>query len=107
MPAFFHRSRLLNCEVRYGLNPVLPIVTSTFACSGCDMYERKAKAAFFTLSGFALFTAPDQPPNAAKGAWFTPLVACGQTLLSHGTSLPVLRSRTDFEPGRMTAPTLS
>src|ERR1044072_7787392 len=50
---------------------------------------------------------PDQPPNAANGAWFTPSTAYGQVFLSHATSLPVSRFNTFIEPGSMTAPTLS
>src|SRR2546427_11076563 len=100
-------SRFEKCEVRYGLKPVLPSVTSTLDCAGCDMYERNAYAAVFTLSGLSLLTGPHQPPKAAKGAWLTPFVAWGQIVASHATSFPVLRSRTRFEPGRMTEPTLS
>src|SRR5438445_4271106 len=107
MPAFFHRSRLLNCDERYGLKPVLPSVTSSFDCAGADIYDRNANAASLVLASLALLTAPDQPPKAAKGEWFTPLIALGQVVASQATSLPVFRSRTCFEPGRITAPTLS
>src|SRR5215471_2429650 len=84
MPDFNHGPRLVKCELRYGLKPVFPI-----------------------LSGLALLIAPDHPPNAAKGEWFTPLIALGQVFESQSTRAPVERSSTRFEPGRITAPTLS
>src|SRR2546428_1735863 len=71
------------------------------------MDERDADAAALGLAADALLTAPDQPPRAAKGEWFTPLIAFGQVVASQLTSLPVFRSSTCFEPGRITAPTLS
>ena len=104
MPAFVQRSRFENCEVRYGLNPVLPSVTSTPDCAGADMYERNANAAAFVLASFAALTAPDHPPKAAKGEWFTPLIAFGQVVASQATSLPVFRSSTCFEPSRFLSP---
>src|SRR5438093_13704838 len=107
MPAFFHRSRLLNWEVRYGLKPVLPSVTSSFACAGCDMYQRNANAASFVFASLALLTARDPPPNAAKGEWFTPLIAFGQVVASRVTSVRVFINSTCFEPGRIRAATLS
>src|SRR6476661_1025463 len=94
MPAFFHIARSVNCERRYGLKPLAPIVTSTFDCAGWLMYDRNAYAASFTF-GFAFaLTPPDQPPNAANGAWFTPSTAYGQVALSQATSLPLSRSST-------------
>src|SRR6266851_10463 len=107
MPELNHGPRLVKCDVRYGLNPVFPMVTSTLDCAGCDMYDRNANAASLTFDGAALLIAPDQPPKAANGEWFTPLVACGQIVALQSTSWPVLRSSTRFEPGRITAPTLS
>jgi len=32
----------VNWDVRYGLKPVAPMVTSTFDCAGCDRYYRNA-----------------------------------------------------------------
>src|SRR5712691_10570227 len=83
------------------------MVTSTLDCAGCDMYDRKAYAASLTLSEAAWLMAPDQPPKAANGELFTPLVAYGQRVGLQSASCIVLRSSTCFEPGRITAPTLS
>src|SRR4029077_5694088 len=106
-PAASHGPLFVNCEVRYGLKPVLPRVTSTLDWAGALMYDKKSYAASCCAVGECALTAPDQPPKAANGAWFTPLTASGQVVASHGTSLPVERSRTCFQPGEMTAPVLS
>src|SRR5438552_15622541 len=82
-------------------------MTSKFDCSDALMYDRNLKAASFTAVLTLQLIAPDQPPNDANGAWLMPFTAFLQVVASHGTSLPVLRSRTIFEPDRMTAPTLS
>src|SRR5918994_7483277 len=85
----------------------MPMVTSSFACSGWLMYEKKSYTAALTSSELAALTAPDQPPNAENGAWLMPSTACGQRSASQSTSSPVSRSSTWLEPGRITAPTLS
>src|SRR5205814_9249550 len=83
------------------------MVTSSPDCFGADMYDKKANAASLTLADEALLMAPDQPPKAAKGAWLTPLTALGHRVGLQSASWPLERSRTCFEPGKMTAPTLS
>src|SRR6266511_543308 len=107
MPAFTQASMFSNCETRYGLKPVLPRVTSTFDCPGALMYARKSKAASLTSFLAEALMAPDQPPNAANGAWLTPSTARGQVVALQSTSCPVPRSSTRREPGRTTVPTLS
>ena len=49
---------------------------------------------------------PPQPPKAAKGAWFTPSMACGQVSAVQASSLPVSQFSTSFEPGMIAAPHL-
>src|SRR6266542_1797101 len=71
------------------------------------MEDRNANAASLTLACDALLIAPDQPPNAANGEWLMPLVAYGHSVELQSASWPVERSRTCFEPGKITAPTLS
>src|SRR6266566_2702762 len=107
MPAFTQVSMLSNCETRYGLKPVLPRVTSTFDSPGALMYARTSKAASLTSFLAEALMAPDQPPNAANGAWLTPSTARGQVLASQATSCPVARSSTRRDPGRIAVPTLS
>src|SRR5207248_3597731 len=51
--------------------------------------------------------APDQPPKAANGEWFTPLTAYGHRVALQSANCIVERSSTCFEPGKITAPTLS
>src|SRR5215510_7192274 len=85
----------------------MPMVTSTLDWAGWLMYERKAYVASLTRAGAAALMPPDHPPNAAKGAWLTPLTAWGQVVRSHATSFPVFRSSTRCDPGRTTDPTLS
>src|SRR6266496_6823644 len=91
MPAFTQASMFSNCETRYGLKPVLPRVTSTFDCPGALMYARKSKAASLTSFLAEALIAPDQPPNAAKGAWLTPLIARGQVVGLQSTGCPEAR----------------
>src|SRR5262245_18197460 len=49
---------------------------------------------------------PPQPPKAAKGAWLTPSIACGQASAEQASSLPVSQLSTSFEPGMIAAPHL-
>src|SRR4029079_8409521 len=44
--------------------------------------------------------------KALNGAWLMPSTAFGQVVASHGTSLPLARSRMLGEPGMTTAPTM-
>src|SRR3954451_13690097 len=49
---------------------------------------------------------PPQPPKAAKRAWFTTSVPCGQLSTVQASSLPVIESSTSLEPGMIAAPHL-
>ena len=67
-PAASHGAVFVNCEVRYGLKPVLPRVTSTADWAGALMYERKSYAASCWAAGDLALMAPDHPPNDPNGA---------------------------------------
>ena len=67
-PAASHGAVFVNCDVRYGLKPVLPSVTSIPDWAGALMYDRKSYAASWFLAGDFALIAPDHPPKEPNGA---------------------------------------